>query len=367
MNTKNDLRIFIMGAGCSAEYGYPLAKDFRECLDSYARQLERRLNCERLRQIVAATADLMERSHTPTIDRLVRWIEEEPGKLGSRPTHYDHPDNKPWRDKTAWAEQQVLNAKRVTMAMFLEREEAVRETALCGYRDFLGAIFDGCRELNSLTTTNRRVLSFNYDRLFEIAFASYFNLKGDCYVNCYGRELLNSGWDGAGGGGEGIAPDRFCFLKLHGSAAAWIKGTRGEPHYFSCGVLRETERCINDDFFSPPGEKPSPIPKENPEPFIVFPHEKDGVLQRGHTPICKDYLDAIWHKAEELVSAAGEIWVIGYSFDRNDRMSLMNLLRRKTQDCLIVVQNPHAEGICSELKLQYPDLAGSLRPLAKRF
>jgi hypothetical protein len=186
-------------------------------------------------------------------------------------------------------------------------------------------------------------------------------------VNSYGKELLNSGWNGAGGRGEEIAPDRFCFLKLHGSAGAWIMGSHGEPRYFSSAALRGPEHCINDDFFLPPGRKLSPIPRENPEPFIVFPHEKEGVQQSGHTPICKEYLDAVWHKAEELVGNARQIWVIGYSFDPNDRMSLMGLLRRKAQECEIVVQNPSAEEICNELRLQYPDLAGSLVPFPKRF
>jgi len=367
MNNANELKIFIIGAGCSADYGYPLAKDFLECLKSYGKRLAARPNCKRFRQVVIDTADLMERSGTPTIDRLVRWIDEEPGKLGPRSILYDHPENKPWRDKTDRGEQQILDAKRVTMADFLEREEAVRETALCGYRDFLHDVFAGSRDLGSLSTTKCRVLSFNYDRLFEIAFASYFNLKGDCYVNCYGKELLNSGWDGAGGRGEQIAPNRFCFLKLHGSAAAWIKGSHGEPRYYSCAVPRGTEQLINDNFFWPPGRAVSPIARENPKPFIVFPHEKEGVQRLGHTPICKGYLDAIEHTAEELVGEARQIWVIGYSFDPNDRTSLISLLRKKAQDCQVVVQNPNANEIRDELTLKYPDLADSLVPLLKRF
>jgi hypothetical protein len=253
------------------------------------------------------------------------------------------------------------------MVDFLEREEGVRESALCGYRDFLHDVFGERRDLGSLLTTNSRVLSFNYDRLFEMAFCSYFKLQQDCYVNAYGKELLNSGWNGAGGRGEKIVPDRFCFLKLHGSAAAWILGSHGKPLYFSSAALRDPDNCINDDFFWPPGRKLSPFGQENAEPFIVFPHEKEGVRQSGHIPICKEYLDAIWRKAEELIGSASQVWVIGYSFDANDRMSLMGLLRRKAQDCQIFVQNPCADDICNELRLKYPDLAGSFVPIPKRF
>ena len=89
--------------------------------------------------------------------------------------------------------------------------------------------------------------------------------------------------------------------------------------------------------------------------------------QSGHTLISEDYLNTIWHKAEELVKAAGEIEVIGYSFDPNDRPSLMSLLRRSSPDCDIIIWNPNAEIICKELKLHYRDLAPRFKPLAKRF
>lgn len=116
-----NLKVFILGAGCSADYGYPLAKDFVECLKNYGKELETRANCDRLKQSVASTIALMEQSRTQTIDRLVRWIDEEPTRIGSRSILYEHPDNKPWKEKTSWADEQILNAKIVTMALFLER------------------------------------------------------------------------------------------------------------------------------------------------------------------------------------------------------------------------------------------------------
>jgi hypothetical protein len=369
----NDRKVYILGAGCSVisdrqglNHGYPLAKDFLGDLKEYGGVLKERAKCDRLRQIVADTIAVMEKYQTPTIDRLVRRIAEEPGKIGTQSWIYDHPLNQPWKDKTVWADEQVLNAKIVTMAMFLEREEKVRETALCSYRDLLSKIFDGNRDLNSLATTSSRILSYNYDRLFEIAFADYFNFGRDRDVNCYGREFLNSGWDSSSKDDEKFASDRFCFLKMHGSATVWIYTRYGNPQYLPCGELHGTDHLINDDFFWPPGRKLSPWPSENPEPFIVFPHEKESVRSGGR-PACSSYLKAIERQADVLIESAREIWAIGYSFDLNDRPSLMKLLLRSSKDCDINVWNPNAESICDELRHHYRDLAPRLKPHAKRF
>ena len=361
-----DKAIYILGAGCSANYGYPIANDFLNDLKKYECVLEERVNCEHLRTIVADTISLLQLYQTPTIDRLVRRMAEEPGRIGSQSMIYDHPDNQTWRDKIAWADEKVLNAKRVTMAMFIEREEKVRETALCGYRDFLGDLFDGNRDLNALTKTNGRVLGYNYDRLFEIAFADYFNFELGRYVNCYDRELLNSGWDCWAQEGEEFASERFCFLKLHGSAAAWVYERHGKPQYKPCCVPREPDRLINDDFLWPPGRELSPNSRENPEPFIVFPHEKENVRSGWH-PVCRNYLKAIERQAGVLVENAREIWVVGYSFDRNDRPSLMQLLRRSSTDCDINVMNPNAESIRDDLRRHYMDLGPRFKPHSKRF
>jgi hypothetical protein len=368
METRKGLKIFILGAGCSAGYGYPLAKRFLETLKNYGVKLEKRAKSDRLKRIVSETVDLMEQRGTPTVDRLVRSLDEEAKRTGPLSKIYVHPDNQRLRDKQVWADDQVLHAKIVTMAMFLEQEEAVRVPALCGYRDFLSNAFGGSRNLNSLATTNIRLLSFNYDRLFEMAFADYFDLEHASIVNWYRKGLLNSGWDGAGGPSEEVAEDRFCFLKMHGSASAWIRGFYGQPRYHLCSVIRGANEIINDEFFWPPGRNVSPWPSENPQPFIVFPHEKEGVRRYDHRPVYKAYLDATWRKAEELVENAGEIWVIGYSFDPNDRQSLMGLLGRSASKCEIIVQNdPDAKSICDELSLRYRDLATRFKPLAKRF
>jgi hypothetical protein len=208
------------------------------------------------------------------------------------------------------------------------------------------------RRLNALENSKCRVLSFNYDRLFEKAFAEYFRMEPGRYVNCYQPELLNSGWRGWGGPGvqeEEIAQNRFCFLKLHGSALAWVDQFPGEARYIPCAI----GQVVNDEFLWTSRHQRSPFP---PQPFIVFPHEKEGVIQSGHTPVYAPYLNKIWTKAAQLIQSAREIRVIGYSFDRNDRPFLIDRLRQSPPECKIVVQGKDPAPIVADLKASYPEI-----------
>jgi uncharacterized protein (DUF1778 family) len=139
----------------------------------------------------------------------------------------------------------------------------------------------------------------------------------------------------------------------------------GEPRYAHT-PLHISNLVVDDSFFWPPGGKPSPIPHENPEPLIVFPHEKDRARESRTSFLFDKYIRAIWDHAEKVVSDAKKIWVIGYSFDPNDRKSVMDLLE-SSPAAKIVIQNPSAESIINELSLRYPGLATRLRPLRNPF
>lgn len=76
-------RVYILGAGCSVNYGYPLAKDFVAALKMYGSGLRNRPNCEHLRKAVEDTVALMEKFRTPTIDRLCRRIKLECSRAGA--------------------------------------------------------------------------------------------------------------------------------------------------------------------------------------------------------------------------------------------------------------------------------------------
>jgi hypothetical protein len=352
-------KVYILGAGCSVKYGYPLAKDFLGSLKQYQAVLERRTNCKRLKQCLAKTITLMEKHSAPTIDRLVRQIEDEVARQGFHWTQGLEVAN---FEQTV--QDKINDAKIVTVAIFLEREAAAWQTGLPGYGDFLNIIFDGNRNPAALQSTSDCVLSFNYDRLFEMVFTDHFKL--DANANCYAKNWLNAGLDFLNNQTSDFALDQFSFLKLHGTAAMQVADHHGQKRY-GMNSLRKVEWIVDDNFFCPAEKKASPIQHENPEPLIVFPHEKERARE-GKTAFNFDnYIRATWSQAEKVIEDAEQIWAIGYSFDPTDRKSVFELLRKNKAKCEIVVQNPEAEKICSELKLRYSDLATRLKPLSGVF
>ena len=361
--------VYILGAGCSANYGYPLAKDFREALREYGGALEQRPNCERLTQCVTKTIRLMEKYQSPTIDRLVRQIdddlERERRTLGGTVTQARIQSEK-------MEDEQILDAKRATTAFLLEREVNARKTGLQGYRDFLDIIFGGSRDPSVLASTTSRVLSFNYDRLFEIAFAGYFRL--DHTAECYRQFWLNSSLDLLCRQAVDLDRNRFSFLKLHGTAGIFVAREIGSSRYAGL-ALHDSSRTIADNLFWPPNPTASSRQGESAEPLIAFPFEKDRARSGGTSFLFDDYIRAIWGQpgqqgyAETFVQEANQIRVIGYSFDPNDRKAMIDLLR-KSADSPIIIRNrtkEQAQDICQELGEDYPDLAPRLKPSPKPF
>ena len=363
--------VYILGAGCSVNYGYPLAKDFRATLKEYADTLGQRPNCERLKQCVTNTVKLMEQYQSPTVDRLVSKtvdeIELQRRPLGIIATqrHFD-------LDKQE--QDQILDAKRATVALFLDRETSARKSGLQGYRDFLNIIFEGNRDPSVLKSTASRVLSFNYDRLFEIAFGEFFRLKFD--MSLYGQAWLNSGINFFHREAESVDVNRFSLLKLHGTAGIRVAEQHGQSRYGWDANLNNADIHVNDDLFWPTNPKPLLHPRENQEPLITFPFEKDRARSGGTSFLFDNYLRAIWgHReqpgyAERLIQEAEKVWAIGYSFDPNDRKAMIELLR-KSGNCPIFIQNrtkEEARRICEEeLGPYYDDLAPRLKPIGKPF
>lgn len=346
-----------MGAGCSVNYGYPLAKDFLDALKQYQLLLERRENCKQLKQCLADTIALMEKRSAPTVDRLVRSIEDDIARQGFHWTQ--GLENAKFTQKV---EDKIRDAKIATIALFLEREAVAWQTELSNYDAFLHIIFNSNRNPDALQSTSDCVLSYNYDRLFEMAFTNYFKL--DTQVDCYAKNWLNSGLSFLHDEASDFASEQFCFLKLHGTAAMQVAEQHGQTKY-GIRALQKAERIVDDNFFWPKERKPSQIPKGNPEPLIVFPHEKDRARETNATFNFDKYIRATWSQAATIIENAEQIWAIGYSFDPTDRKSIFELLRKS--NCEIVVQNPEAEKICDELRLRYSDLALRLKTLSDTF
>jgi flagellar biosynthesis regulator FlaF len=354
-------KVYILGAGCSVSYGYPLAKDFLDALKQYLPTLERRANCERLKQCLTNTIALIEKHRAPTTDRLVRWIEDEVARQ-KQPLSIIQAAESNQLDQKAW--DKIRDAKIVTVALFLEREAAAWQSELASYEAFLHIIFSNSRNPGALKSTADCVLSFNYDRLFEMAFIDYFQLPPQ--ENCYAKNWLNAGLDFSRNQESDFASDQFCFLKLHGTAAMQVAEKRGQARY-GMNALRKTEWIVDDNSFWPTERKASPLPKENPEPLIVFPHEKERAREANTAFNFDSYIRKTWDQAGKVIGDAEQIWAIGYSFDPTDRKSIFELLRKNKAGCDIVVQNPEAETICNELKLRYSDLGSRLKPLSAVF
>lgn len=298
----NGKTVYILGAGCSANYGYPLAADFLGALKKYFQDLENRSNCDRLKQCVTNTITLLGKYGTPTIDRLARRIEDECQRQ-KHPLVSIDAAKRMSLDQAAW--DKIREAKIATVAMFLEAEKQARSTDLSGYQNFLSIIFEGDRDPKVLESTPCRILNFNYDRLFEMAFTDYFTL--DSNANYYGKTWLNSGLDFLHQQAYDIAPDRFCFLKLHGTAAMLVAEQHGEPRYGLGAPIHNANLLIEDNYFWPSNRKDSANPRENPEPLIVFPHEKDRAREQKTSFLYDKYIRAIWDEhAPKVVQDANQ-------------------------------------------------------------
>src|SRR6266481_19111 len=95
-------------------------------------------------------------------------------------------------------------------------------------------------------------MTFNYDRLFEIAFLDRFKIEP---YGLYDVRVLNSGVTLVGINIE-FEPEAFSFLKLHGSVHGWAIDFLGlghpkhqRIHFESPAKPRSGESAIiNDDF-----------------------------------------------------------------------------------------------------------------------
>jgi hypothetical protein len=358
----NDNVVYILGAGCSVQYRYPLARGFLDALKTYGGTLAQRPHCERLKRCVAETVGLMERFNSPTIDRLVLQIEDDLARQPRGPFGSPDPDYARLENLAA---SQNRNAKFATAALFNELEDNARKSGLQGYRDFLNIIFEGDHGTNALMSTPNRVLSFNYDRLFEFAFIDHFKLQVG--MDCYGPSWLNSGFDFSRRQPADIAPDRFTFLKLHGTAGMLAAEQYGKPRYGWNKSLNGADHPIDDNSLWSTAQKSSQSPREQPEPLIVFPSEKDRARENNTSFLFDHYIRPIWAAAMPLVASADKICVIGYSFDPNDRKAVLELLRSNRANCDIFVQNPDAGTICSEMSRNHSDLTPRLKPVANPF
>jgi hypothetical protein len=337
---KNQTKVFILGAGCSAERGYPLGTGLATDLEKFLRDVPDK--CPVIKQSVTDTLNLLRGlPRMETLDQLARRIDNELRDWQTAQGVFIA-DMKELSRRSALANKQILAAKIATHAIFLLKEAEARETGLPKYRQFITNVFGGPPWKNALAETDCHVLTFNYDRLFEIAFLNSFDEFNPERIFLYGEDALNSGY--LLHGDCHLArpkPGRFSFLKLHGSAGWWVAPKLGGGRHYCPSVpvkamsLEQIEKSIPKECGGPFGW----------EPLLAFPHERQGSQEyfnaRGESSgyAWAPYIDAIWQHANSVVSAATEVRVIGYSFNPIDSRYMVNELLSKATCERIVIQN----------------------------
>jgi hypothetical protein len=359
-------KVFILGAGCSADYGYPLGLKLVEELRKFHDKIRGQFPL--IQEAVNKSIELASKfPEAKTLDDLVNRCEER----------YK---NKPDTEQEKLTDEEILSAKIATTALFLDNETEARGKNLEGYKKFLlPAVFglDPPYWQTAINDSDCSVFTFNYDRLFEIAFLDYFkNSQGPFEIRqfaFYGHSVLNSGFDRTlerRGKRIDIKRGRFCFLKLHGSADWWARKCPRPPQppkeewrdYCAKSPqvptdLADIERCLA-------GNKQP----DKWEPLIAFPHEKQ--LFTSNQPvdfIQTPYIHRVWKHAAEVIRNASEVTVIGYSFAQIDRPHMLDYLLRKTPNtATIKIVNMDIKAVRRVLE-SYQDLQDRLKFIKKCF
>ena len=346
MSPSKESRVFILGAGCSVECGYPpgtgLAAEFEKFLGEILEIPDEK--CGRIKHSLICTLKLLrETPGVETLDQLAARIEHDlrdwQHKRGGAIADSEY------LKRENMAARQILDAKIATSAMFLAREDKARQTGLRSYKGFITQILGG-PPWEEARKADCSVLTFNYDRLFEIAFPECFPTFDLRNHPLHASDALNSGFDFNLGKWSLAqpAPGRFCFLKMHGSVGWWVKvkhdGGRGERCYWPASPVQG----LNVEGIE------KTIPKEcggpfDWEPLLTFPHERIESQQyfnyKGESSgyDWAPYIDAVWQHAGNVVANATEVRVIGYSFNPIDSRHMVNQLLSKATCEKIVIQN----------------------------
>jgi len=344
MSENSGLRVYVLGAGCSydEQHGYPLAKGFLSELETYATMIQGRKDCQRIAKSVQQTVELLKHYQSgqyqvSTIDQLINLILKHQCDKYLRAIHSRSPNG-----IAGIIFDTVRNAKVSTSACFLEKEGQVMERLLPKYKTFIHKIFnDGTVSVpcsNRLQNSNARVFSFNYDRLFELAFFSA-DIVDDDSRNPDPYELLNSGLNVNYTSDLEIIKDRFCFIKLHGSIGIRCKEElEYGPNVYRDGDIANWKQLkVTDEMFFA-SSMPGPF---RDSPLIVFPYDKAFIRDGKPNKITsREYISKIWDHAEYVFKEATEMFVIGYSFsDGVDSKYLVDLMRRATNCRQIEIQN----------------------------
>ena len=244
----------ILGAGCSKAYGYPLAVDMLSQLTEFSQLIG--TSAPKLALHTEKTIRLFQKYGAETLDDLAALVHQK--DLAARFATSEY--------------QNVEVAKTVVSAMFLQKEKDAMAHGRRGYHEFIKEIFpSSTKGWEALQNSNWRILNFNYDRLFELAFRKRYYI--DMNDTFYGPTRMNSGLRQMLPGTVEIEPNRFALLKLHGSVGFSVGNRHGEVEHHVMIPDPDSPEPIDDKRFIYNDVDAAKAERVRPS-LIVFPHEK---------------------------------------------------------------------------------------------
>lgn len=315
----------------------------------------------KLQTLVSTTISLVEKlraqgEFVDTLDTLARLIHE--GKAGGKTKLEQLPP--------------VTAAKISVVALFLFLERKAVQKGLPGYHQLLARIFSDTPKVGfhrAIALSRHRILTFNYDRLFELAFRQYFpDFDGTEALYC--PAVLNSGLFLTTPEKLEIDTSKFSFLKLHGSAGLYGISTETNPSKKNILIEHihdipnpEIPPSITDAEFFYPNDPSDLTHSGKPKPVLItFPHEKDHLKQYTANLLpFRNYTPKIWDAAHVFASEAQEIQILGYSCSKADEKALKSLFAVAKSCRRYLIENPSPGDVCQRLHSLLPkDFSGEV-------
>ncbi len=315
-------KVFILGAGCSVCGQYPMANKVKERLTLLGNRLAKD-DIEPLRSWVQQTVNLLDEHGARTVDELAAKL----------PGHDS--------DKTR---SQVEHAKLAMSLLFLDTEDKAVVEALPAYSVLFSEMFSAGLSSNlkdRLESSNCRILTFNYDRLFEKCLHQWVSSQSTANLPIPSPEEINQIIGGVQfDGSKPCIQDSWLLLKLHGSVAQFnrTKPDQGNWFYYpkEFGLSKSTP-ALSDNCYENWADT------KGLRSTMFFPSDKDlneeSLYERSESAPYPFYQKSIWDKAKDFCSQASEIHIIGYSMQDVDWFSFKRLLSGTKKSCKIVVRN----------------------------
>jgi hypothetical protein len=309
-------RVYILGAGCSVCGGYPLASEVPVSLRQFSESLVSNDQAQQLRKCVEDTVVLLDQFKVQTTDQLAQVLGE---------------DRRP----------EIEMSKKAMSALFFSLEDEAAKRALPNYSAFFEELFeqgDDPEMEARVKATNCRVLTYNYDRLFERTFIEWIKSSVEDHPN---RDQNSVNWLNSSLRNPSrveIARDSFALVKLHGGIGQFFRnGDYGKNYIYLFDLWEKLPPIKDDPYFEKSGQKSN-------EQTIFYPTDKRPRKERKAEAGSLDsslraYEDHVWDVAEEFTTSASEIQIIGYSMQPIDWFWFKDLFRDAKGCRKIVVRN----------------------------